>query len=83
MATKTERVASRPQAPAHEMAGVVRLDEMYTLESFKRRMNISDSAWRAMSDEGFPHKIRGKRKYILGKDAIAYMDSLPNADAAP
>lgn len=68
---------SRPVA-RDESAGVIRPDEAYTLDAFKRRLDLTDSAWRSLVDSGIPHKQLGKRKIVLGKDVLSYLESLPD-----
>jgi hypothetical protein len=67
----------------HDDEGVIREGEAYTLAAFKRRLDLTDSAWWAMIKSGIPHKIIGKRKVILGKDVLAFLATLPNAGSIP
>lgn len=54
--------------------GVIRADEMYTLEELKKRLSLSDSAWRALRDAGLPHIPMGKRKYLIGRKVIEWFE---------
>jgi len=51
-------------------AECVRADAMYSLPAWKRTLGLTDSAWRELRDAGLPHVRRGKRVFILGRDAI-------------
>ena len=65
-----------------EETGVIRDNEAYTLAAFKRRLDLTDSAWWALVKTGMPHKIIGKRKIILGKDALKFFAEMENATIA-
>lgn len=66
----------------------IRADELYTLEQLKERLDLSDSAYRALRDSGLPEVCRGKRKYFVGRRVIAWFeeqadDSRVRGPAAP
>ena len=52
----------------------LRADELYTLREFKRRMGLSESAWRALKARGFPVSRSGKRVFVSGRLAITYYE---------
>lgn len=76
---RREVPANRRKADENE--GVIRDNEGYTLEALKRRLDLSDSAWWALASKGFPQKQIGKRKLILGKDALDFLATLPNVES--
>lgn len=87
MATKTKRAPKKDQPtrtdrPADESSGVIRADEAYTLDALKRRLDISDSAWWSLLEQGFPNKQLGKRKVILGREVLEFLQGLPNVSTA-
>lgn len=54
--------------------GVLSEFELYTLEEIKDRLDLTESAWRALRDAGLPCVTKGKRKYFLGRKVIAWFD---------
>lgn len=56
-----------------EQNGVVRPDELYTLEEFKQRLGISNSTMRAARRSGLRVLYRHKHAYVYGSDWIAYV----------
>lgn len=62
--------------------GVIRATELYTLDGLKIRLDLTDSSYRALRDSGLPEIERGKRKYFLGEDVIAWLaGKWPNENA--
>lgn len=59
--------------PVIEQHGVVRPDELYTLEGFKQRLGISNSTMRAARRSGLRVLYRHKHAYVYGRDWIDYM----------
>ncbi len=55
-------------------SGVLSETELYTLEEIMRRLDLTESAWRALRDAGLPCITKGKRKYFLGRKVIAWFD---------
>lgn len=53
--------------------GVIRADEAYTLEEFKRRVGFQNAALRRARRAGLRLLREGKRKYVLGRDWIDYL----------
>lgn len=85
MVRRSGRVASprkRREKKERQGLGYIRADEAYTLEEVKSRLDLTDSAWWALLQEGFPQKQLGKRKFILGKAIIAYLENLPDVQPA-
>jgi hypothetical protein len=60
-----------------EQDGVVRPEELYTLEALKRRLGIRDATLRAARRAGLPVYYRHGRGFVHGRDWIAYVCS-PN-----
>lgn len=58
-----------------QSAGLITDKDLYTIKEFKRRLGLSTLAILLARINGLPvHKINGK-KFILGKDFIAYLES--------
>jgi len=53
--------------------GVIRADEAYTLDEFKRRVGFQSAALRRARRAGLRLLREGKRKYVLGRDWIDYL----------
>jgi hypothetical protein len=53
--------------------GVIRADEAYTLEEFKRRVGKKDAAFRSSRRAGLRVLQEGKQRYVLGRDWIDYL----------
>lgn len=66
----------RENVKRDESSGVVREDELYTLPAIKRRLDVSDSALRAMIDSGLKPISVGKRKFFLGRDVLAFFENV-------
>ncbi|MDA8563669.1 hypothetical protein N9L06_04365 [Mariniblastus sp.] len=54
-------------------SGVIRYDELYTLEEFKSRMRLTNTAMRALRRKGFNVLRVGKRAFVSGFEAIAFL----------
>ncbi len=54
-------------------SGVITPDELYTLRTFKRRLEISDHTLRAARRNGLRVRYLHKQGYILGRDWIEYV----------
>lgn len=61
-----------PAAP-----GVIRADEAYRLDEFKRRMGMNDDAMRKAKRQGLRPRKSGRRKFIIGDEAIEYLRNCP------
>jgi hypothetical protein len=59
------------------MIGVVRPEELYTLEALKGRVGIRDSTLRAARRAGLKVYYRHGRGFILGRDWISHVCSPP------
>lgn len=59
--------------PVIEEHGVVRPDEIYTLEEFKHRLGISNSTLRAARRSGLRVCYIHKHAYVYGRDWIDYL----------
>jgi hypothetical protein len=53
-------------------SGVIAPSELYTLEEFKKRMGLTDTAMRALRRKGFAVIRVGKRAFVLGIMAINF-----------
>ena len=59
--------------PVIEQQGVVRPDELFTLEAFKHRLGITDSTMRKARRNGLRVYYRHKLAYVYGRDWIDYV----------
>lgn len=55
--------------------GVIVADAVYTLDEFKACMRIGKHAMRTARNQGLKVRRHGQRAYILGRDAIAWLES--------
>lgn len=62
--------------------GCIRADEALTLREFLRRADIGDHTWRRLRRKLRVRKV-GTKRYILGSDWIALLESLPPEVAGP
>ncbi len=63
---------------AADGAGIA-VGEVVPLATFRRRMGLSVSAWRALRRAGFPYVEFGKRTWIVGGAAVAWFQRLGDA----
>jgi hypothetical protein len=62
---------------AKEIAeGVVRVDELYTIERAKRLLGLTDSAMRALRMAGLPVIRFGKRAFVSGRQLILFFETM-------
>lgn len=62
--------------PTINPPGEIRSDAGYTLPEFKRRWLLNDDAIRKAKRKGLKLRTIGRRKFVLGKDALAFLESL-------
>jgi len=53
--------------------GVIRADELYTIDEFKKRLGIRDATLRAPRPAGLCVKYLHGRAFVLGQDWFAYV----------
>ena len=58
--------------------GVINKTDLYTVNAFRLRLNLTDSAWRALRDRGLPVIRVGKRAFVSGRDAVAFLQDCTN-----
>jgi len=58
---------------ATDTAGVVNPDELYTLDAFKRRLNIREATLRSARRAGLRVYYVHKHAYVHGRDWIEYV----------
>lgn len=58
-------------------SGYVEADSLYTLEEFQGRLRLGKQAWRTARAQGLPVRVVGRRKYVLGVDALQWMQAQP------
>lgn len=73
--------ASKSERPAPRSLGSIRSDEVQPAEEFCRRMGVETKAWREMQHRGLRAIQCGKRKYVLGQDAIDFFRRLAESEA--
>jgi hypothetical protein len=59
--------------PFEERRGVIRAGELYTLKSFKERLEISDATLRSARRAGLQVYYVHRHGYIIGSDWIEYV----------
>lgn len=57
--------------------GAIRADEAYRLDEFKRRLGLNDDAMRKARRKGLKARRVGRRRYIIGDEAIAFLKTCP------
>jgi hypothetical protein len=70
-------VEQLPKATPDADLGSIRADECYPLPDFKRRLGLNDDAMRKAKRAGLPVRRIGRRKFILGEEALAYLRTCP------
>ncbi len=66
--------------PVLEQPGVIRPDELYTLEEIRNRLGISNSTLRAARRSGLRVHYKHKQGYIYGSD---WIDHILRSDNEP
>lgn len=59
-----------------ESPGVISANEAYTRSETMRRLACGAQALRNMEAEGLRSVTRGRQKFYIGRDIIAYLDGL-------
>jgi hypothetical protein len=59
--------------------GSIRADEFYRLDDFKVRTGLNDDAMRKARRKGLKARKIGRRKFIIGAEAIEFLRSCPEA----
>ena len=76
-ARKPRRPISRPGSRVNQErrcnAGVIRPDEVYTLEECAVRLEQGSRTIREAFNQGLDSMFFGKRKYVLGADLIRFL----------
>ena len=55
---------------------LIESDAVYQLDEIKDRLGVRKAAWRTMLRQGLPVIRIGRRGYVKGADAIAFLDTL-------
>ena len=55
--------------------GVVAADSVYTLEEIQVRLKLGDAAMRQAKRKGLTVRSIGRRRYVLGRDLIAWLEN--------
>jgi hypothetical protein len=63
----------RPKAP-----GLVSADCLYTLAEVQERLKLGQAAMRQARRAGLRVRKIGRRRYVLGRDLLAYVDDASN-----
>ena len=64
-------MSTPPQSP-----GVIIADAVYTLDELERRMGLGVAALRTARRQGLRVCKIGRRKYVLGRDLISYLERI-------
>ncbi len=75
---------SRPTSYAADTQPI-RPEDLYSMDSFIRASGITRARMREARQSGIELTVRevGKRKYVYGRDAIAYILALAELSASP
>jgi hypothetical protein len=65
-------------ATARNVCGIINTNDLYTVKAFRLRLSLTESAWRSMRDRGLPVIRVGKRAFISGRDAVAFLEACGN-----
>ena len=65
------------RGPLREAVRTVREDEIIPLPELARRLGLGQAAMRAARRQGLKVRRIGRRKFILGKDLVAFLESRP------
>ncbi len=71
MATAT----SRPPNTPPEERGHIEADSIYTLDAIKWHLGLGGHAMRVAQRKGLRARRIGRRKFVLGRDLIAYIEA--------
>jgi hypothetical protein len=71
MSQNTGRTSSGPSSL--ENRGVIRPDELYTLNELKHRLGITNSTLRAARRSGLRVYYKHRHAYVYGRDWIEYV----------
>lgn len=63
------------RTPADE-PGYILAEALYTLDEFQRRLRLGEAAMRAARRQGLRVRKVGRRKYVLGRDALQWIEGL-------
>lgn len=58
---------------SNAVSGVIRADEIYTIDEFKRRLRIRDATLRAARRAGLSVRYVHGRAFVFGRDWIEYV----------
>ena len=57
-----------------ERPGEVRADALYTLDEIRHRLGLGQAALRMARRAGLPVRTIGRRRFVLGKDLIQFVE---------
>ncbi len=61
--------------------GCISADVLYTLPELKRRLGLGDAALRSARRRGLKMTLIGRRKFVLGRYVLHYVESLSAASS--
>jgi hypothetical protein len=67
---------------AGKRPGVVRADELYTLDELKRRLGVEVYALRQMKRAGLRVVQFGRRSYVLGRSVLEFFEGVESNGSA-
>ncbi len=57
--------------------GAIHAEEAYPLREMCRRLGLGPKGWRTLRNTGLPVRIVGRQRFVLGRDLIDHLASLP------
>jgi hypothetical protein len=66
-----------PSTLLANIPGFVKDGECYTLDELQSRLQLGRAAWRTARQHGLPVRLVGRRKLVLGRDVLAWLESQP------
>jgi hypothetical protein len=57
--------------------GIIAADCVYQLDDAQARLGLGKQAWRTARREGLPIRRVGRRRYVIGRDVITWLQTRP------
>jgi len=71
-------MATNAAPNAHDAPGIVTADALYTLAEIQERLKLGQAAMRQARRAGLRVRKIGRRRYVLGRDVLEYVDRASN-----
>ena len=65
----------KPTCPQVYRPGVISADSLYTLGEVRERLKLGEAAMRQARRAGLKVRTIGRRRYVLGKDLLDFVES--------